>query len=74
MVYGGSNGYPWYSNTYSLAIEPWSSYPGLGLSEAIKNNTALKIKPDQKIETWLNAVIFEKDSKVKNINRDLTVI
>ena len=74
MVYGGSNGYPWYSNTYSLAIEPWSSYPGLGLLETIENNTALKIKPGQKIETWLNAVIFEKDSEVKKINQDLTVI
>lgn len=58
FVYGGSEGYPWYSNTYSLAVEPWSSYPGLGLIEAINNKTSLKIMPGEKINTWLRTIIF----------------
>ncbi len=74
LVYGGSDGYPWYGSTYSLAIEPWSSYPGLGLTEAIKSNTALQIRGGQHIETWLNVVVFEKDTEVKKINQDLSVL
>ena len=58
FVYGGSEGYPWYSKTYSLAVEPWSSYPGLGLIEAINNKTSLKIMPGEKINTWLRTIIF----------------
>jgi len=58
LVYGGGEGYPWYSDTYSLAVEPWSSYPGLGLLEAIDNKTSLKIMPGEKINTWLKTVIF----------------
>ncbi|MCL4377729.1 MAG: DUF4432 family protein [Actinobacteria bacterium] len=58
FVYGGGDGYPWYSNTYSLAVEPWSSYPGLGLIEAINNKTSLKIMPGERINTWLKTIIF----------------
>lgn len=58
FVYGGSEGYPWYCKTYSLAVEPWSSYPGLGLIEAINNKTSLKIMPGEKINTWLRTIIF----------------
>ncbi|MGL5256236.1 MAG: aldose 1-epimerase [Proteocatella sp.] len=44
LVAGGSFGYPWYGNTYSLAIEPWTSYPSKGISKAIENGTAMKLK------------------------------
>lgn len=47
LVAGGSYGYPWYGNTYSLAIEPWSSYPSLGLKEAINNKSALRLNAKQ---------------------------
>lgn len=60
LVYGGAEGYPWYGSTYSLAIEPWSSYPGLGLPEAVRNGTALSIKPGQQIETWLETTIGDQ--------------
>lgn len=49
LVAKGSDGYPWYGNTYNLALEPWTSYPGWGLNEAINNNTALKLKANEKI-------------------------
>lgn len=62
LVYGGSDGYPWYNNTYSLAIEPWSSFPGLGIPETIRNKTALSIKPGQHIETWLTISIENFDN------------
>ncbi|MBC8388611.1 MAG: DUF4432 family protein [Actinobacteria bacterium] len=73
LVYGGSNNYPWFNSTYSLAIEPWSSYPGLGLLEAIKNKTSLHISPDEVITSWLKVVVFNRDNKVNNIDKDCLV-
>lgn len=73
LVYGGSNNYPWFSNTYSLAIEPWSSYPGLGLLEAIKNKTNLKILPGKIINSWLKVIVFERNKEVKNISNDCCI-
>lgn len=51
LVCGGAYGYPWYGRTYNLALEPWTSYPGQGLEEAIRNGSALKMGAGQKIET-----------------------
>lgn len=73
FVYGGGNDYPWYSSTYNLAIEPWSSYPGLGLIESIKNGTALEIKPEEEISSWIKVVVFEKSKPVSRIDEDLNV-
>ncbi len=68
LAYGGSDNYPWYSGTYSLAVEPWSSYPGLGLPECIKNNTALKIAPGEVKTAWLKTVVYEKENDVEKID------
>ena len=73
FVYGGGNDYPWYSSTYNLAIEPWSSYPGLGLIESIKNGTALEIKPEEEISSWIKVVVFEKSKPASRIDEDLNV-
>lgn len=74
LSYGGSNGYPWFGNAYNLAIEPWSSWPGRGLLNAIENNTSLKIKPGQAIASWLKVVIFERDNDVKKINDNCEIL
>jgi len=74
LVYGGSNNYPWFGNTYNLAIEPWSSWPGRGLIEAIKNNTSLKISPGQTIDSWLKVVVYEKDQNVNKIKDNCEVL
>lgn len=73
LVYGGGNDYPWYSSTYNLAVEPWSSYPGLGLIESIKNGTALEIKPEEELSSWVKVVVFEKSKPVSRIDEDLNV-
>ncbi len=73
LVYNGSNNYPWYSNTYSLAIEPWSSYPGLGLLEAIKNGTSLEILPQEIKTAWLKVFIYEKDTDVVRVDDNCNV-
>ncbi|WP_304944490.1 aldose 1-epimerase [Vallitalea guaymasensis] len=60
LVCKGSYGYPWYGNTYNLAIEPWTSYPGAGLTKAIDNGTALKMKAKEKIDFKMQVDIYEK--------------
>lgn len=45
--YGSSQDYPWYGKHYNIGLEPFSSYPTNGLSEAIKNGTALKFQPKE---------------------------
>jgi hypothetical protein len=58
QVYGGHNDYPWYGRTYNCALEPFTSYPPAGVQNAIKNETALIMKPREVIETNLVAVAF----------------
>lgn len=74
LSYGGSENYPWFGSTYNLAIEPWSSWPGRGLLEAIENNTSLKISPGQTIDSWLKVIVFERDQDVKKIKDDCEVL
>lgn len=60
LVSKGTYGYPWYGRIYTLALEPWTSYPSSGLTMAIKNRTSLKMLAGQKIKTSLKAFIHEK--------------
>ena len=69
QVYGGHNDYPWYGRTYNCALEPFSSYPPAGVQNAIKNGSALIMKPNQVIETELVAVAYQ-NGKALRVNRD----
>lgn len=59
QVYGGHTDYPWYGRTYNCALEPFTSYPATGIKGAIKNGTALIMKPGEVIETELVAVAYQ---------------
>ncbi|MUG99133.1 DUF4432 family protein [Scytonema sp. UIC 10036] len=59
QVYGGHTNYPWYGRTYNCALEPFTSYPPCGVGNAIKNGTALIMKPNEVIETELVAVAYQ---------------
>ncbi len=61
QVSKGSYGYPWYGRIYTLALEPWTSYPSSGLTTAVKNGSALKLSTGEKITTSLKAFIHEKN-------------
>ena len=60
LVCNGSFSYPWYGRTYNIALEPWTSYPSLGLTEAIKNNSSLKIKAHEIIKTDLKLEVNQE--------------
>ena len=74
QAFGGGEGYPWFSDSYQMGIEPWSSYPCAGLDAAIENKTALTLKPAESIKAWVTAVAFEGSDEVKRITKDGKVI
>ncbi len=59
QVYGGHNDYPWYGRTYNCALEPFTSYPPAGIQNALRNGSALIMKPNEVIDTSLVAVAYQ---------------
>jgi len=70
--YGGNDDYPWYGRAYTCALEPFTSYPPAGVSAAIKNGSALLMKPGQIIETDLVAVAYTGEG-IGGVNLDGSV-
>jgi hypothetical protein len=70
QVFGGGEGYPWFSRTYNIGLEPWTSYPTSGLAEAVKNGTHLTLNPEEEIETDLLAVVYSGLKKVEKISKN----
>jgi hypothetical protein len=67
---GGGIGYPWYGRTYNMGIEPWTSYPCVGLEEALKRGTTLQLQPGESLEAWLRGVAFTKKDQVNKISQE----
>jgi hypothetical protein len=65
-----AQGYPWWGRTHTAALEPWTSYPTNGLTEAIANGTAWQLQPGQQIHTKLCAVAYAGLESVSGITRD----
>lgn len=63
-----STGYPWYGQVYTLALEPWSSYPSAGLLAAIDNGTAATIEPGETRHAWLRAVAYQGLTAVSSVS------
>jgi len=60
---------PWWGRVECLAMELCSSLVlDGGLDLSVKNNTALKMKPQQEIETSFMAIAYEKSDNVQKIN------
>jgi galactose mutarotase-like enzyme len=70
---GGGIGYPWYGRTYNMGLEPWTSFPCGGLSEAIERGTNLEIEAGASLDTWLTAAAFTDCNDVAAIDRSGTV-
>lgn len=50
----GSSGYPWFSNSYLMAIEPATVKWARGLGEAVKKGSAIVLAPG---ENWRSTVV-----------------
>lgn len=58
LVAGGGFGPPWWGRTYNLALEPWTSWPGTGLGEAVANGQARRLGAGESLSVELRAVAF----------------
>lgn len=56
--------------THAVALEPWTSYPTLGLPEAIARGTQLTLEVNQSFSTRLSAVAYEGLKRVTAIHED----
>jgi hypothetical protein len=72
--WGGSTGYPSWGRGYACALEPWSSWPDSGLSEAISNGSAMKMDPWASITTRLAATIYTGVDRIYGVDPDGTVV
>lgn len=66
LAHGGT-GHPWWGRTYSMALEPWSSWPGKGLAAAVAEGTALTLAPGQSVETRLSAALWTGGGPVARV-------
>ncbi|HEX9372730.1 MAG TPA: DUF4432 family protein [Roseiflexaceae bacterium] len=65
-----SAGYPWYGRVYTMALEPWSSYPSAGLAAAIENGTAARLEPHQSVSATLRAIAYQGIRQVRHVSPD----
>ena len=63
-----SAGYPWYGRVYTMALEPWSSYPSAGLLQAIDNGTARVLEPQQSMRASLRAIAYQDVRRVADVS------
>lgn len=62
-----AQGYPWWGRVHTVGLEPWTSYPTNGLTEAISNGTALLLQSGQQVQTTLRAVAYEGLERVSAV-------
>ena len=68
-----AKGFPWWGRTYTMALEPWTSYPTLGLPEAIQRGTQLTLQVGQTLATRLTATVYAGMARVVGVRDDGTV-
>ncbi len=67
---GAGQDYPWWGRTHVAALEPWTSYPSSGLSEASAKGTTLQLQPGQEIHTFLTALAYTGFKRITSIGED----
>ena len=72
--FGGGFGYPFYGRTYNVGLEPFTSYPNEGLTNAIENGTALLIEAGQRVEASQKAIAYTGSEGVQQIKPDGSVV
>jgi hypothetical protein len=61
--FGAGNTYPWWGMEYLVGLEPWTSSPGSGLSDAVAARTARVLKPEETLFSELSVQINERNMK-----------
>ena len=63
-------GFPWWRRAHYVSLEPWTSFPALGLEQAIRNHSALKLGPGEQRYTRLAACMYTGIERVAGISAD----
>jgi hypothetical protein len=74
QVARGAYGYPWYGRTYSMALEPWTSWPGDGLAAAVAQGTALRLEAGERRRTILHALLWEGHGPVTRVSSEGVIL
>ncbi|MEJ7840029.1 MAG: DUF4432 family protein, partial [Thermomicrobiales bacterium] len=61
--FGGTVGYPWYGEVYTIGLEPNSSYPTRGLAAAVENGSAMTIGPRASAGFEMRVATFADDGE-----------
>jgi galactose mutarotase-like enzyme len=61
--FGGGKTYPWWGMEYLVGLEPWTSSPGTGLSDAVAASTAHLLRPGETFSNELSVQISERKMK-----------
>jgi len=72
QVYRGGRGYPWWSATYNIALEPCATLPGL--SQAAERGEALTLGAGESREVELVAAAFEGTERVTGVSAEGKVV
>lgn len=73
LEYGRHGDYPWWDQTYCIALEPWTSMPN-NLDLALQAGSVLKLKGGESRTVQLNATALANRQQVKHISLDGTII
>ncbi|MFB3905765.1 MAG: DUF4432 family protein [Acidobacteriota bacterium] len=72
QLYRGGFGFPWFGSTYTIAVEPVTSYPPT-LTESIKAGTHRVLGPGGEVRTTLLAIALAEREQVNGIDENGTV-
>ncbi len=72
-----TRGFSWYGCAYTVAVEPWSSYPGFGLAKVMDTTkTHLTLEPGASLSSELTVALFVPggSQSITRVELDGTVI
>lgn len=70
QMFGGGLGYPWWGQTYNVGLEPFTSYPNLGLEAQLANGTAWRLDAGEEAETELRCTAYASTAGVRSVTAE----
>lgn len=69
QVFSGGAGYPWWSRTYNVGLEPFTSATNRGIQEAVDDGSAVWVEPGQSVESLVHATAFVSKVGVRTVDQ-----
>jgi hypothetical protein len=68
QVFGGGTGYPWYSRTYNVGLEPFTSLANGEPEPGSTLRTGVEFQPGETRTATIKAVVFDSTAGVESID------